>query len=358
VRSYGYHMFDMDTSLLDEVATNFARVADACGIDMIYFDGSERLQGEHWFYNARLHQAFHDKLARKDLLLQASSFSHYSWHLLARSASADGHGDLKGYLDHRSGWFDVLAREGMPLDIGWYYGYDPAATPDQFEYVLGATLGYDSSMSFQVSCDAAAAHPFTGEILDLIARYERLRLSGRVSDAVKARLRIDPALTAIQPGASQPDLLEKRREHRLLEEDGQPFLERVVYTPWHEIRAGDAATAAWRVRLPELAGGPARAGVQLHACGGGPIVDPAVELGGQRWTWPGTLAGGQFLLFWPGEAVARYGPAIEAREPAALAPAVVLPPGEHEASFAARVPPAAPVRVRFTLEPAERIEFR
>ena len=56
MRSYGYHMFDMDTSLLDEVATHFARVANACGIDMIYFDGSERLQGDHWHYNAKLHK--------------------------------------------------------------------------------------------------------------------------------------------------------------------------------------------------------------------------------------------------------------------------------------------------------------
>ncbi len=229
VRAYGYHMFDMDTPLLDEVATHFARVANTCGIDMIYFDGSEQLQGEHWFYNARLHQAFYDKLTNKDVLLQASSFSHYSWHLLARSASADGHGDLKGYLDQRSGWFNSFARDWMPLDIGWYYGYDPTATPDMFEYVLGATLGYDSSMSFQVSCKAAAAHPFTGAILDLIARYEQLRLSGQVPESIKARLRIDPTLTAIKPGEAQPALVEQRREYRLLEENGRPYFQRVLY---------------------------------------------------------------------------------------------------------------------------------
>jgi len=354
VRAYGYHMFDMDTSLLDEVTTHFARVANACDIDMIYFDGSERLQGEHWFYNARLHQAFYDKLANRDVLLQASSFSHYSWHLLARSASADGHGDLKGYLDQRSGGFDSLARDGMPLDIGWYYGYDATATPDLFEYVLGATLGYDSSMSFQVSCDAAAAHPFTWEILDLIARYERLRLSGRVPKAVKARLRIDPVLTAIKPGAAQPDLIEKRCEYRLLEEKGQPFFQRVIYGPWHEIKPGATNTAAWRVRVPD---GPARVGVQLHALRGGPLVDPIVEVGGQRWTWPGTITNGQFLIFWPGEPVACHGPALKAPERGAVAPVVALPPGEYDTLFTARAPFTAPLRVRFTFQPAERIDL-
>ncbi len=354
VRAYGYHLYDLDTSLGEEVASHFARVANTCAIDMIYFDGSERLQGDHWYYNARLHQGFYDKLANKDILLQASSYSHYSWHLLARSASADGHGDLKGYLDQRSGGFSSLARDWMPLDIGWYYGYDPTATPDMFEYVLASTLGYDSSMSFQVSCDAAAAHPFTGEILDLIARYERLRLSGRVPDAVKARLRIDPALTAIKPGDSQPELLEKRREYRLREQDGRPFFQRVAYEPWHEIKLADTNTATWQVRIEQT---PARVGVQMHAPKGMEVVDPWVEIAGHRWAWPGKLTAGQFLFFPPGERITRHGPALAQPETAGDAPDLTLPPGEHLVRFGAREPWPGQVRVRITLELPERLEF-
>ncbi|MCR4414245.1 MAG: hypothetical protein NUV77_17650, partial [Thermoguttaceae bacterium] len=264
LRSYGYHMFDMDTSLLDEVTTNFAKVANACGIDMIYFDGSEKLQGDHWYYNARLQKAFYDKLANKDMLLQGSSYSHYSWHLMARSASADGHGDLKGYLDERSPWFDSLARDGMPLDIGWYYGYDPDSTLDQYEYILGATIGYDSSMSFQVSVAAASRHPFTQDILDLIARYEKLRLSGRVPAEMRARLRIDPALGGKKP-EEQAGLLDRRREYRLVGPEGREAFQRVVYAPWREIRSADEQNAAWTVRVAE---GPARVGVQVHARSG------------------------------------------------------------------------------------------
>lgn len=261
-RSYGYHMYDMDMSLLDEVAGHFAKVANACGIEMIYFDGSERLQGDHWYYNARMHKAFYDKLANKDTFLQGSSYSHYSWHLMSRSASADGHGDLKGYLDERSGWFNALSRDGMPLDIGWYYGYDPSATPDMFEYILGATIGYDSSMSFQVSCGAAARHPFTGEILDLIGRYEKLRLSGRVPEEMKARLRIDPDLAGVKRPEERAKLMDLRREYRLLGGEGQNVFQRVVYGPWHEIGSASARQAPWTVRVKE---GPARAGVQIHA---------------------------------------------------------------------------------------------
>jgi hypothetical protein len=265
VRSYGYHMFDMDTSLLDEVAGHFAKVANTCGVEMIYFDGSERLQGDHWYYNAKLHKAFYDKLATKDILLQASSFSPYSWHILARSASADGHGDLKGYLDERSPGFEWLAREGMPLDIGWYYGYDPMSTPDQYEYILGATIGYDSSMSFQVSCAAAARHPFTGEILDLIARYEKLRLSGRVPEEMRKRLRIDPSLGGKKEPEARAKLLDRRREYRLLGPEGHQHFQRVVYQPWHEVKSPDAGQTTWTVRVSEPR---TRIGVQIHAMSG------------------------------------------------------------------------------------------
>jgi len=260
VRSFGYHMHDMDTSLLDEVAGHFADVANACGIDMIYFDGSEGLQGDHWYYNARLHKAFYDRLQNKNMLLQASSYSHYSWHLLSREASADGHGDLKGYLDERSGGFDSMHHDLMPLDIGWYYGYDVNSTPDQYEYILGTTIGYDSSMSFQVSCGAAAAHPFTGEILDLIARYEKLRLSGRVSEAMRQRLRVDPVLATTPE--KQAKLLDRRREYRLLGSEGHECFQRVVYEPWHEVTPRGTKQPAWTIRVSEP---QTRVGVQIHA---------------------------------------------------------------------------------------------
>jgi hypothetical protein len=265
LKSYGYFLFDMDTSLLDEVSTNFAKVANACDIDMVYFDGSERLQGDHWYYNARLHKAFYDKLKRKDTLLQASSFSHYSWHLLARSASADGHDDLKEYLDERSPAFEYFAQNGMPLDVGWYYGYDTKATPDMYEYVLGATIGYDSSMSFQVSTAAAAKHPFTPVILDLIARYEKLRLSGRVPAEMKQRLRIDPTLGGKKETEVRNKLLDRRRDYRLVGEPGHEAFQRVAYELWHPVTTLDGKANVWPVTVKS---GPSRLGVQFQLMGG------------------------------------------------------------------------------------------
>jgi len=505
---------------------------------MLYFDGSERLQGDHWYYNARLHKAYYDKLKNKDVLLQGSSFSHYSWHILARSASADGHGDLKGYLDERSPWFVSFGRSGMPLDIGWYYGYDPMATPDMYEYVLGATLGYDASMSFQVSVGAAQKHPFTGDILDMIRRYEQLRLSGRVDAAMRQRLRIDPQLGGEKTPEERAKLLDLRRDYRLVGEAGQEAFQRVIYSPWREISTAEEAQAGWPI---PVGAGPARVGVQVHALPGpwlnpGPayhaadavvlesfddltpylsqsagrtdvqliesdqggstfpgvtqrlelqrdgaregkscavytaastlpgengwscigkqfrppldlswhkgfglwmrgdgqggafklqlrdtkgamdyyitnnytgwryqqlsrpaqdpidysqvhsltlyynglpgrktvacglddvkalrslderqVVDPVVQVGDHRFTWPGTLREGQYLMLWPGEPIRRYGPPLAEPESSATpAEALALPAGEHTVRFDAGDPWTMPVRVRVTLQPPER----
>lgn len=520
VRSYGYHMYDMDTTLLDEVAENFARVADACQVDMVYFDGSEDLQGDHWYYNAKQHKAFYDHLKKKDVLLQASSYSPYSWHLLARSASADGHGDLKGYLDMRSPWFDSMGRDGMPLDIGWYYGYDPNSTIDQYEYVLGSTIGYDSSMSYQVSPDAAAAHPFTQDILDLISRYEKLRLSGRVDAAMRGRLRIDPALGGEPPPSENDGRIARRREYRLLGTEGDEVFQRVLYQPWRDLQSAEP----WTVSVADA---PAKVGFWIHAQPGswlapGPayrsadaltletfddpaaypaaagavspgveqtlefrdddaregrhyavytaksarkdgggwsaigrtfhppldlsehkgigfwlrgdgkggsfklqlrdatgaidyyivnnyqgwryqqlarpekdpidyrqvrsltfyynglpgettaacgiddvkalrtldtpeIIDPWIEIDGQRLSWSGKLSAGQYLVWWPGEPAGRFGPPLKSPERGAKpAETLVLQPGEHTVRFGCQGSLAVPARARITLQPPER----
>ncbi len=243
-KSYGYFLFDMDTTLIDEVAGHFARVVNAIDADMIYWDGSERLQGDHAYYNAKLQKAFYDRFENQDLLIQGSSHSHYSWHIHARAASADGHGDIKGYLDERTPSFTSYYFPNlMPLDIGWYYAYDTQATVDQFEYVLNKSLGFDSSISLQTSPRHIREHPYIDAIVDLIGAYERLRLGGGVPEATLAKLR------------------EPQRDYRLVRNGDGQTLQRVLYEPWRDIAALDGKANAWEVAVTD---GPCRVGVDIR----------------------------------------------------------------------------------------------
>lgn len=243
LRSYGYYLFDQDTSLAAEVAANVAKVAGAVGADMVYWDGSERLQGEHWYYNAKLQDLYYRTIANPDLFCQGSSYSHWSWHIISRTASADGHGDVKGYLDERIPRFTWYRDNLMPLDCGWYYVYDPEVTVDQYDYILQKCLAFNCSISVQTNPLRLADHPEIGSIFDLCNLYERLRLSGLVSPEVRKLL------------------AEPRREYRTLRDPLR--LRRTVFGDWQEV----AASEADGLPLPVEAKLPgARLGLQLR-CG-------------------------------------------------------------------------------------------
>jgi hypothetical protein len=240
LRSYGYFLFDLDSPLAGEVVGNVCRVANAVQADMLYFDGSERLQGDHWYYNAKLQNLYYRGLTNRDTFLQGSSYSHYSWHLIRRMASADGHGDLKGYLDERLPALRSYATNCMPADIGWYYVYDPSVTADQFDYVLQKCLGFGASVSVQTNPTQLATHPEIGAIFDLVADYERLRLSGAVPETTRALLR------------------EPKREYRLLRDPLR--LRRTAFGEWQTV-----AALPTKLAVEPLAEG-ARLGFQLR-CG-------------------------------------------------------------------------------------------
>jgi len=244
MRSYGYYLYDLDSTLADEVIGAACRTINAVRADMLYFDGSELLQGDHWYYNAKMHNAYYRRLANKDTFIQASSYSPYSWHMISRMASADGHGDLKKYLDERMPWFADYAANLMPLDIGWYYLYDPETTADQFEYILQKALGWGATISLQSNPQNLREHPEAEAILDLISTYSRLRRSGLVPEETRKLLR------------------EAGREYRLLKNPLR--LQRIVFGPWQVVAGLGKEGAEFQI---EPAMDRVRLGVQIR-CGG------------------------------------------------------------------------------------------
>jgi len=189
LRQYGLFIRDLHTSLADEVAGRIGEVFTGGGFDMMYFDGSERLQGEHWYYNARLHRSFYQALPaalRDRVLYQGSSHSHFSWHMISRAACADGFKNVRdnvnNALTHYPTWFANL----MPLDIGWYELGGPNVSRADVEYILCRSIGWDSSCGFETCLRHCEENPAT---LELIGAYERLRQEGSVPAETRALLR-------------------------------------------------------------------------------------------------------------------------------------------------------------------------
>jgi len=228
-------MFDPDSTLLDEAAQNLADIVNYCKIDMVYFDGSGCIPTCHhfdlWYYmNKSL--LTHYRRFDHDVLFQTSMSTGQQlwWHMIPRSASADGHGDIKAYLDQRLDGILRMKDNFTAPDIGWY-GLDPGWPPDYLEYICAKCLGCDGSISVQANRKILETHPRARETMEMIGRYERCRLANHFPEPIKAKLR------------------EKGKEFKLLEEaKGRWKLLRAAYEPERTIAAMDNVSNVWTVR--------------------------------------------------------------------------------------------------------------
>lgn len=294
-RPFGHFLFDIDSPLADAVIGKVCNVARTAGVDMIYMDGSERLQGDHWYYNAKLHKKYFECLADRNILFQASSYSQFSWHILGRAASADGIADIKGYLDERATGFPNWANNLMPLDVGWYFFYRQEITPDQFEYVLQKSIGWDSSISVQTNPNQLRNHSELPAIFGLINKYETQRLEKSVPEESISKLR------------------QKGREYRLLEEPLR--LRRVLYPawPWEEVKEGDNNQKLLTVKAPSDADG-CRLGTQIRVLPDGPgsnyttgVMLDSFETVNYSMSYPGSLRDKIIAAFEKVDAPCKFG---------------------------------------------------
>ena len=183
------YICDVHTDIFEEITDRVGGLFNRCGFDMFYFDASERLQGAPWYYKTAIQMAYYERFANRDIFVQSSSHTHYTWHMMARSASADGFRDVKAYLDRRLPGFENYRINFMPLDLGWY-AINEHISLGNWEYICNKALGFGCSVSVHTSLKALDAHPQTRQILELIRDYEEARLGGRLSDEDLARLRV------------------------------------------------------------------------------------------------------------------------------------------------------------------------
>jgi hypothetical protein len=192
LNQWGYFLVDPDSTLAEEMTGNFASVFNECDFDMVYFDASDGTLDaylDNWYYQNKLHLGFYRKF-KKDVLYQTScgTGSGLVWHIVPRSASADGHGDLKGYLDQRLPTMLGMEANFTRPDVGWYYMYTDVR-PDQIEYVCAKTIGLDASISIETSQAAMEKHPRARQMIEMVGQYEACRLAKFFPESVQAKLR-------------------------------------------------------------------------------------------------------------------------------------------------------------------------
>jgi len=192
---YGSFQPDENSTLVDELAGTIARVFNTCGFDMIYMDGAEGMIGG-WHGVAKMREAIFRKLDRQ-VLVEASSWGYHSWPFHSRIGAWDHpNWGLKRFVDLHCRATEQYRRSSLlPAQLGWWAILGPnrdhrAELPDEIEYLCAKALALDAPMSFQgVQPGDRPANARQDEYLELIGRYERLRLAGTFPEAVKERLR-------------------------------------------------------------------------------------------------------------------------------------------------------------------------
>lgn len=197
VERYGCYLVDLRTSLKDEVADRVAGIVNRCGFDMIYFDGAEASSGNGpaWYWMGQQEISIWNKIKR-DVLIQASGMTHWTWHLVARSACDDYAAIAQLlYLDKRKlVKRNALSQNFLPAELGWcgllLEAPDHRATlPEEVEQDGMRMLGYDVPLSIETDFNRLKNNGRSEEMLKQLAVLDKLRSSRKVPPQVLARLR-------------------------------------------------------------------------------------------------------------------------------------------------------------------------
>lgn len=238
---FGMYLPDGDSSLLDEMAQRIADVVNTCGFDLIYFDGldgADAFAGLPWGWHYGAKFALNVfKRVKRDLRVEISAWLHHTWHIHTRLGAWDHpvRGPKK-FIDLHCTNNKICSHNLLPTQLGWWafrndmgpLGF--ATIPDEIEYLCAKCVGHDVPFSLQnVSPSQVQNNPTWANLLSIISRYERLRLSGLVPESIKAQLRV--------PG-----------DEFHLEEtpDGKWKFMPVMYDE-HKVTALDGASNVWKV---------------------------------------------------------------------------------------------------------------
>ncbi|OGV66744.1 MAG: hypothetical protein A3K19_01095 [Lentisphaerae bacterium RIFOXYB12_FULL_65_16] len=234
------YIIDEDTTLLDEVTDNLAKVFNTCGFDMVYFDGGEDVDRRRFDYYITKNQAMAmSKFTKRPLIHMGTCLTHALWHSFSRSGTADvytatyasGMTDLTGFtgefqrtreivdgvvkravtydalgkpkkwptvkehIDRSVKWALELDKSFIPGELGWFgiWGkgkYSDGLQLDEAEYLMAKSLAYNLPLSFETSIGQMEAHPLTPQILQIAKAYEDMRLNGPpVADVTREQLR-------------------------------------------------------------------------------------------------------------------------------------------------------------------------
>jgi len=185
---------DVNSTMIDEVCDNIARVFNATGTDMSYFDGGEEVavQPPHWHNQGKIALGVMRRLQKPVVLEGNALYTHLSWHVITRgSPSYDpiywGRREytLRAKGQNPAGW----AKNLLTGDVGWFAPHvhslsTDAVTPDEVMLLCLKALGGKAPISFHIDANNPHANKRMPEMLEIIRTCDELKRRDYFSEEV------------------------------------------------------------------------------------------------------------------------------------------------------------------------------
>ncbi len=190
---YGLFYPDEQSDLIEEIADRIAAVVNACKIDLVYMDGAEGMPGG-WYGIGRMRAEVFRRFDHP-VLVEASEWGYHSWAFHSRTGAWDHpNWGLKRFVDiHVASNRAYQELSLLPTQLGWWAILSDsrdhyAELPDELEYLCVKSLAWDMPLSFQGITVGKPANLREDEYLEMLGRYERLRLARAVPENILRQL--------------------------------------------------------------------------------------------------------------------------------------------------------------------------
>lgn len=205
---------DQNSSLQDEISAKLAKVYSA-GFEYLYFDGSEGTNEPFAFHIANSQYRTYKQMQPAPLLCEGAAKTHFSWHMLSGGNAFDVFpaDTFKEMIRlHPAAEAGRLVQDFTRVNFGWWGIFDLDLQPDHWEYGNTLAAAWDCPATFQALLPYMELHPRLNDFLEVMRRWEDVRLSGWLTDTQKKDI-----------------LSNKQQEHILLVNENKEY-ELVAYT--------------------------------------------------------------------------------------------------------------------------------
>jgi hypothetical protein len=197
---FGTYVPEVGSSLMTDMKKRIASIVNTCGFDMIYMDGldgADAFEGPEWaWYHGADFALSIFRQSVRPLQFEASAWYHHDWHITSRLGALDhpvrGQKRFVDYHVAANSHLDNL----LPTQLGWwaFAAYQQrlalGTKREDIDYLCAKCLGTNSPLSLQeVTPQLLKKQPTWPALLALMGDYERLRLSNKVPEPVRSRLR-------------------------------------------------------------------------------------------------------------------------------------------------------------------------